>query len=425
MELLSPAGNLRKLEYAYRYGADAAYIGIGNFSLRQRADNFHGAEAEAVRRLKEMSGEKRKLYCTLNIFFHQEDIRRLEEGFDRFSPYPFDAWIISDLGVLPLIRRHYPQAELHLSTQANCLNAEAVKMYRDLGFSRIILGRETPLKDIESIKTAVPEVELEVFVHGAMCLAYSGRCFLSRWMAERSANQGRCSHSCRWTYRVGKDPLVLEEQERPGEFYPIEEFAPRNGAEGYTTILSSRDLCMIDHLRELRDAGVDSLKIEGRMKSLYYTAMVTRAYRKALDHMEDPGSVTAREAADYRDELFKVSHREYSTGFFFDKEEIEAPTEKAYQRSYTLLGTVGPPVSDHGEWKLEVNNKIRSGEEIEFVGPDILYAADKDFVLIDEEGEICSEADHGKVYTLRPSVPVKEGYIIRRKGGPPAGIQPR
>ncbi len=394
MELLSPAGNLEKLRYAYAYGADAAYIGVRSFSLRTRADNFHADEHEVIRTIK---GDK-KLFGALNIFFHDQDIAELESHLDYLSLYPFDAFIISDIGILPLLRSRFPSIPLHLSTQANCLNSEAAKLYGDLGFSRIILGRETSLREVEQIKNRAGDMEIEVFVHGAMCLAYSGRCLLSSYMADRSANRGDCSHSCRWNYRL------LEEEKRPGEYYPIME-----DEGGFTTILSSKDLCMIDHIRELQDAGVNSLKIEGRMKSLYYTAVVTRAYRKALDHMDDPTAWAA-----YREDLFKVSHREYSTGFFFSPHEMDRSTTKSYQREYLFLGTLTKEISP-GTFTLEVRNHIRSGELLEYIGPDIPYLSDDQYIIRDDQGIPVTQADHGKAYTITPGVPCREGYIIRKK----------
>ncbi|MCK5154114.1 MAG: U32 family peptidase, partial [Spirochaetales bacterium] len=243
MELLAPAGNMEKLYYAYKYGADAAYIGIKNFSLRAKADNFSKDEWN---RIEEVKGDK-KLFGALNIFFHNEDLRTLEENIDYLKLYPFDAFIISDLGVLPVLRKYFPDIPLHLSTQANCINKESAKVYTDLGFSRIILGRETPLNEIKEIRDYLPEIEIEAFVHGAMCIAYSGRCFLSKDMSDRSANQGDCAHSCRWNYRV------LEEKQRPGEYMPVVQ------GENFTTIMSSKDMCLIDHLDKFKDAGVDSL----------------------------------------------------------------------------------------------------------------------------------------------------------------------
>ena len=394
MEVLSPAGNVEKLKYAYLYGADAAYIGIRNFSLRQKADNFNDEEYKIIREIK---GNK-KLYGALNIYFHEGDLDNLDQNLDYIANYPFDAFIISDIGIVKKLQRRFPETELHLSTQANCVNSEAVKMYRDMGFSRIVLGRETSLREIEKIKKAAPDVELECFVHGAMCLAYSGRCFLSAWMADRSGNQGICSHSCRWDYRV------LEEAERPGEYYPIFE------GDGFTSILSSKDICMVDHLKELRDAGVDSLKIEGRMKSIYYTAVVTRAYRKAVDKLTGAFS---GDLSGFRGELEKVSHREFSTGFYFGKADIETPTEKSYLRQYIFMGVVGP-ANGENSFELIVKNKIIPGESLEFIGPDVLFIESSDYRIVDEEGNDVSQADHGKTYSLITGADVEEGFIIRK-----------
>lgn len=404
MELLAPAGNIEKLKYAYQYGADAAYIGIKNFSLRAKADNFGRDEVEYIREVK---GDK-KLYCALNIFFHNCDIKKLEKEIDQFADYPFDAFIISDLGILNLLRKRFPDCELHLSTQANCINPEAAKIYRDLGFSRLILGRETSLKDIKEIKAAVPEIELETFVHGAMCMAYSGRCFLSKAMTDRSANQGSCAHSCRWSYKV------LEEKERPGEYYPIEE------GENYTTIMSSKDLCMIDYIQELKDAGIDSLKIEGRMKSIYYAAVITRAYRKVID---SKNGIFVPDLEGFKEEIYKVSHREFSTGFYFDKSDIEESTTKMYEREYAFLGSIGDKQED-GTWTIDVKNQIRLTDEIEFIGPDLLYVKCENLKLYDINGEEVIKADHGKKYTISTTTPLKEGYIIRKKADKPIAYAP-
>jgi U32 family peptidase len=401
MELLSPAGSIEKLKYAWLYGADAAYIGLQGFSLRAKADNFAGQadtvekEAEYIRSIK---GNK-KLYCALNIYFHNQDLKKLEASLDYFASYPFDAFIISDIGLMPLLKKRFPNHEFHLSTQANATNSEAVKMYGDMGFSRVVLGREVSLSEIEAVKKAAPHVELEAFVHGAMCLAYSGRCFLSAWMTGRSGNDGSCAHSCRWDYRV------LEEEKRSGEYYPIIE------NEGFTSILSSKDICMIDHLQELKDAGVDSLKIEGRMKSIYYTSVVTRAYRKALDRLEGKD---VPNFSGYREELNKVSHREFSTGFYFGKEDVEVPTEISYQRKYTFMGSLGKEV-EPGVFELDIKNKIRKGDELEFIGPNELFLEDREWSIYDVGGYEPHEADHGKIYTIRPGIQASEGFIIRKK----------
>jgi len=394
MELLSPAGNLEKLKYAYLYGADAAYIGIRSFSLRARADNFTSEEWKEIETIK---GD-RKLYGAMNIFFHNRDLRDLEKNLDYLSLYPFDAFIVSDLGGYALLRKYFPDRRFHLSTQANCINREAARMYRDMGFSRIILGRETSLTEIAEIRAAVPDIELEAFVHGAMCLAYSGRCYLSSYMADRSANQGDCTHSCRWNYRV------LEEKQRSGEYFPIVE------GDGFTTILSSKDLCMFDHLEELRDRGIDSIKIEGRMKSLYYTAVVTRSYRHALEKLEGSG----QDLGPHREELYKISHREFSTGFYFDPREADETSSTSYHRQYQFLGTVRNALGD-GRFEMDVKNHIDAGTPVEFIGPDILFEEDNRFRLFDGDGTEIYRADHGKVCIIRPSVPVQPGYILRSR----------
>lgn len=395
MELLAPAGNIEKLYYAYKYGADAAYIGIKNFSLRAKAENFSKDEWSQITEIK----KDKKLFGALNIFFHNEDLRTLEENIDYLKLYPFDAFIISDLGVLPILRKYFPHIPLHLSTQANCINKESAKVYTDLGFSRIILGRETPLDEIKEIRDYLPKIEIEAFVHGAMCIAYSGRCFLSKEMADRSANEGSCAHSCRWDYKV------LEEKQRPGEYIPVIE------GENFTSIMSSKDMCLIDHLDKFKDAGVDSLKIEGRMKSIYYAAVVTRAYRKMIDSLEGQ---TIENIEGFREELFKVSHREFSTGFYFGKEEMDEVTKTSYEREYTFLGSIGKQVGPN-KFNLIVKNQIKTEVAIEYIGPDVLFLEDSNYSLFDKDGVKVAKADHGKIYTLRTDLPVEEGYILRSK----------
>ena len=394
-ELLAPAGSIEKLKTAYLYGADAAYIGTKSFSLRSRADNFSVDTADTLRRIK----AGKKLYGALNIFFHDQDLASLDATIEELSRYPFDALIVSDPGAASLLKRRLPSLPLHLSTQANCINSESAAWYRDAGYSRIILGRELDLRQIEGIRRRVPDVELEVFVHGAMCWAYSGRCYLSSYMASRSANKGDCAHTCRWEYRV------LEERKRPGEYLPIIE------GDGYTTVLSSKDLFMLDHIDKLVDAGIDSLKIEGRMKSVYYTAVVSRAYRMAID------AAMGDEVADlsrFREELFKVSHREFSTGFFFGDPEAIAPNDSEYQRSYIFLGTVEEQIGD-GVYSLSVKNQITAGEMIEYIGPDVLYIPDTDYELLDETFSPVEKANHGHVHFLRTDRQVKPGYILRKE----------
>lgn len=357
MELLSPAGNVEKLKYAYAYGADAAYIGLKKFSLRVKADNFYDDEYKKVIELKKKYPEKR-LHCALNISFHDEEIDSLKENLDYFKLYPIDAFIVQDIGIVPLLQKEFPQAQLHLSTQASCVNSEAVKMYQKMGFSRVVLGREISIDQIKRIKDSVPEMEIETFVHGAMCIAYAGRCLMSAYLTGRSAQSGFCSHTCRWNFNLSIDKssvpdkkiltveearkiaqsgtLQIEEEQRPGEYFPIFE------GEDFTAILSSKDLRMIDHLDDLKNAGVDSLKIEGRMKSIYYVAMVTRAYRKALDALE--GTISFQQAKPFIDELENVSHRESTTGFYYNKADADKTTIGASDSKYQLAAQIGDEV---------------------------------------------------------------------------------
>ena len=400
IELLSPAGNYEKLATAFNYGADAAYMGMTEFSLRANAGNFSIEEAEKVRALKEKTGKK--VYCTLNILFREKQMEKLLSEKDEIGSWPFDAFIVSDIGTVPFLRKNFPEKELHLSTQASCLNSESVKMYRDMGFKRIILGREASLDDIRRIKDKVPEMELEAFVHGAMCMSYSGRCMLSSFLTGRSANRGDCSHTCRWNYRM----YDLEEEERKGHYYPIEE------NDGYTTILSSKDLCMIDHVKELEEAGLSSLKIEGRMKSVYYVAVVTRAYRKAIDDAPDKD--------EYKRDIFDVSHREFTTGFFFKDDPIEGreddvsrPTSYGYERSYIFLGTIGKKKGEN-IWEIDCRNQIKRGQKLEFIGPDVPLLSDDNFTILDEDGFPLLQLDHMKKGFIKTDLNLKEGYIIRR-----------
>jgi len=346
MELLSPAGNVEKLSYAYAYGADAAYIGLKKFSLRVKADNFYDDEYKKVIALKEKYPEK-KLHCALNISFHDSDIDNLKANLAYFHQYPIDAFIVQDIGVVPLLQKEFPKAQLHVSTQASCVNSEAVKMYQKMGFSRVVLGREVSLDEIRRIKDAVPDMELEAFCHGAMCIAYAGRCLMSAYLTGRSAQSGFCSHTCRWEYDVLTKPngpkelaqsgrLLLREHQRPNELFPVFE------GEDFTAVLSSKDIRMIEHLADMKKAGLDSLKIEGRMKSVYYVAMVTRAYRKALDALE--GKLSSEEAAPFIAELENVSHRESTTGFYYDRANADETTIGASDSKYELAAEIGKEV---------------------------------------------------------------------------------
>jgi putative protease len=416
MELAAPAGNIEKLKYAWAYGADAAYIGLKNFSLRIKADNFsHDESADVVRLKNEFLGKK--LYCALNISFHNQDIDQFIAEIDAYRRFPFDAFIVQDIGIVELLQKHFPGVALHLSTQANCINREAAKQYLRMGFRRIVLGRETSLVEIREIKDAVPDMELEAFVHGAMCIAYSGRCLLSAYLAGRSANAGYCSHTCRWDYRVlAKMPqdgqLYIDEKQRPNEFFPVFE------GENFTAVLSSKDLCMIDHLSDMQNAGVDALKIEGRMKSVYYTALVTRAYRKALDALA--GKISQGEADPFIRELYNTSHREFSTGFYYSREEADSTAAGEPSRTYQLVGIIGAKLttSDAGWhfYNFVAMNKFDAGTPLEIITPATaaIPLSSENYRLINPEtGEERAWVSHGHPCLLYTPLELGEGDLAR------------
>lgn len=470
IELLSPAGNVEKLYYAYAYGADAAYIGLKRFSLRVKADNFYEDEYKKVIELKKQFPGKR-LHCALNISFHNRDIDNFLDNIDYFKAYPIDAFIVQDIGMVPILQKYFPEAELHVSTQASCVNREAVKMYKSMGFKRVVLGREVTLKEIREIKDAVPDMELEAFAHGAMCIAYAGRCLMSAYLTARSAQAGACSHTCRWDFDVLADPskakqiaetgaLVLEEKKRPGEYFPIYE------GDDFTAVLSSKDLRMVEHLDDMIKAGVDSLKIEGRMKSVYYVALVTRAYRKALDAIE--GKISSAEAQPFIDELENVSHRESGTGFYYNPSEANKCVSGATDSRYILAAEIGekltdeeaakvceagaafhkakqdeldnmhpkarearlkdyemhpdknPPVAEKTEgwnmYRINPLNMIKTGDDIEFISPDVVAtkASKEDWKLVNpEDGTIRSWVCDGHECVLYTKVPLQSGALIR------------
>ena len=353
-ELLAPAGDIEKLQTAYDYGADAAYIGGELFGLRAMAKNFAGGDLERARELAQQLGKK--LYLTLNAYLTTDQCDALAKELERLKPLDFDAYIVSDPGVLALVRRIDPERCIHLSTQANTTNLEAVKFWQQAGVSRVNLAREMGLEEMRRIRPET-DLELEVFIHGAMCVAYSGRCLLSSSMTGRSANSGSCSHPCRWKY-------ALVEQTRPGEYFPIEE------DETGSFLLNSRDLCLLDHLPALIDAGINSLKIEGRMKSRYYVAAVTRIYRAAIDrYLENPQTYSCDPL--WREELDKVSHRPYDTGFLLGNDDARIHSgDSLYRRTHDFLGLV-LEINTDGTALVEGRNRFFPGEEIELIGPNM------------------------------------------------------
>ncbi len=404
IELLAPAGDLEKLQTAVRYGADAVYFGGEMFSLRAGAGNFSVSEIGEAMDFLHKNGVRG--YLTLNIYPHNEDIEPLRKYIDAIRDIPIDAFIVSDPGVMQLLREYIPDVEIHLSTQANTTSYLSANFWVSQGVKRIVAAREMSLQELAVMRTHLPDhVEIEAFVHGAMCISYSGRCLLSNFMAGRDANRGQCTHPCRWKYR-------LVEEKRPGEYYPIEE-----DARG-SYIMNSRDMCMLDSLPDMIRAGVTSLKIEGRMKSAYYVATVISAYRKALDrYLEDPDSYEYDPA--WFDELCKASHREFTHGFFYHK-----PTDKDqnyitsdYVRDYSFIGVVKDFDPSTGETIVEQRNKFSVGDVIEIMEPRASYYEERILSILDEEGNSMESAPHPKQILRIPfdRTPAKHSILRKRK----------
>lgn len=418
IELLSPAGNVEKLYYAYAYGADAAYIGLKRFSLRVKADNFYEDEYKKVIALKEQF-PGRRLHCALNISFHNRDIDNFLQNIDYFKAYPIDAFIVQDIGIVPILQKYFPDVELHVSTQASCVNREAVKMYKSMGFKRVVLGREVTLKEIREIKDAVPDMELEAFAHGAMCIAYAGRCLMSAYLTARSAQAGACSHTCRWNFKLLSEAdkskqlaesgfLSLEEEKRPGEYFPVFE------GDDFTAILSSKDLRMVEHLDDMKKAGIDSIKIEGRMKSVYYVALVTRAYRKALDALE--GKISSEDAKPFIDELENVSHRESGTGFYYNPADANKTVSGATDSRYILAAEIGGELSADEADKIFVAGKdfkAQKQKELDEMHPKAREARLKDYEIHPEKNPAVVEQKNGwHIYKMLPLNMIKTGEKI-------------
>ena len=369
-ELLLPAGSKEKLDYAIHYGADAVYLGMVDFSLRA----MRKGELITLDNLKECidlaHSFGKKVYLTLNIFAYSDDIERMIECAEKINEAKPDAILFSDFGVYNVIRKYMSEIPIHVSTQTNILNYEAVKFWQDMGAERVVLSRDLSLKQIEEIKNKVPDMELEVFVHGAQCVSFSGRCLISDYMTkgERKANHGNCSQSCRWSYK-------LVEETREGEYFDIQE----NGRG--THILSPKDLALINYLPQLIDIGVDSFKIEGRTKSLYYVSAVAKAYRKAIDDYLNTGKID--EEANYN-EIVKIGNRGYTTGFYLHKPDSEG---YSYDISKGLAGADCLCVfleKDGNKYKVLTKNKFLLNDEIEIITPDECFRT-KVVKILDEK----------------------------------------
>ncbi|MBA7583117.1 U32 family peptidase [Candidatus Atribacteria bacterium 1244-E10-H5-B2] len=401
-ELLAPAGNLEKLKIAVIYGADAVYLSGENFGLRAGAKNF--TLKQLAEGIKFAHDREKRIYLALNIIPHNEDLVGLPEYVVKLKELGLDAVIISDPGVLKIVKNVIPEMEVHLSTQASTTNYAAVNFWYEQGIRRIILARELSLEEIkEIIKKSLPGMKIETFIHGAMCISYSGRCLLSNYMVSRDANRGDCAHSCRWRY-------YLMEETRPGEYFPV--YEDEKGAYFF----NSKDLCMIEHLPSLIEAGISAFKIEGRMKSSYYVATVVKAYRHLIDsYFSKPKEYFCDEK--WLDEIKKVSHRYFTTGFYFAKPggKEQRYDSSAYIKTYDFAGLILDYNSNNQIATIEQKNRIFVGDEIEIFGPDDDFFTQKIEKMWDEEGEEIEAAPHAKqIIRMKMAKPVKPWHIIRK-----------
>lgn len=402
-ELLVPASSLEVLKIAVVFGADAVYIGGEAFGLRAKAKNFSMEDMEEGILFAHEHGVK--VYVTANILAHNDDLEGVRAYFEELKAVGPDALIISDPGVFTVAREVCPEIDIHVSTQANNTNYGTFLFWQKLGASRVVTARELSLEEIKQIRAEIPkELEIETFVHGAMCISYSGRCLLSNYFTGRDANQGACTHPCRWKYAV-------VEEKRPGEYLPVYE------NERGTYIFNSKDLCMIEHIPELIEAGIDSFKIEGRMKTALYVATVARTYRKAInDYLESPEKYKENMPW-YLDQISNCTYRHFTTGFFFGKpsEEAQIYDNNTYEKEYTYLGIVGEQ-NKEGLYRIEQRNKFSVGETIEIMradGANIPVVVKR---IVDEEGNEMESAPHPKqVLYLDLGQPLVQYDILRRK----------
>ncbi|MDO5417101.1 MAG: U32 family peptidase [Lachnospiraceae bacterium] len=404
-ELLIPAGSLEVLKTAVVYGADAVYIGGEAFGLRAKAKNFSNEEIKEGIQFAHSRGVK--VYITANILAHNEDLEGVEAYFHELKEIGPDALIISDPGVFSIARRVLPDMEIHISTQANNTNYGTYLFWWNLGAKRVVSARELSLAEIQEIRAHIPEeMEIESFIHGAMCISYSGRCLLSNFLVGRDANQGACTHPCRWKYSV-------VEETRPGEYMPVYE------NERGTFLFNSKDLCMIEHVPEMIQAGIDSFKIEGRMKTALYVATVARTYRKAIDDYQKDPELYKKNLEWYKDEIGKCTYREFTTGFYFGKptRETQIYDNNTYVKNYTYLGTV-EALDEKGRCRIEQKNKFSVGETIEIMKPDGRNLEVSVKGIWNEEGEAQESAPHPKQQLWVELDAEMEQYDILRRREP-------
>lgn len=400
-ELLIPANNLEVLKIAVMYGADAVYIGGEAFGLRAKAKNFTNDDMKAGIEFAHEHGAK--VFVTANILAHNSDlggVRRYMEELKEIKP---DAIIIADPAIFTIAKEICPEIELHISTQANNTNYGTFNFWYGLGAKRVVTARELSLREIKEIRANIPEdLEIETFIHGAMCISYSGRCLLSSFMAHRDANRGACTHPCRWKYAV-------VEESRPGEYMPVYE------NERGTYIFNSKDLCMIEHIPEMMEAGIDSFKVEGRMKTALYVATVARTYRMAIDDYKKSPEYYQSRIPFYKSEIAKCTYRQYTTGFFFGKpdENTQIYDSNTYVKEYTYLGIIGEK-NDKG-YRIEQRNKFSVGETIEVMKPDGRNIEVVVKGIYDEAGNAKESAPHPKqVLYVDLGIELEEFDILRR-----------
>lgn len=402
IELLAPAGDIEKLKMAINYGADAVYLGGESFGLRKASKNF------PLNKIKEGTeyahSRGKKVYVTLNIVPHDKDMLGLEDYVRDLSNIGIDAVIVADPGMFTMVNKTAPDMEIHISTQASVTNYETIMFWYNLGVRRIVLARELSLEEITNITSRLPEdLDIEAFVHGAMCMSYSGRCLLSNYMTGRDANMGDCAQPCRYKYSV-------VEEKRPGEYFPIEE-----DEEG-TFIFNSKDLCMIENIDDLIESGIYSFKIEGRVKSSYYVASVIRSYRMAIDeYYKDPENYKYNNK--WFEEIKKVSHRDFTKGFYFDKPSNDAQvyTTSSYIRGYDFVGIVLDYDKDTKIATIEQRNRIFKGDKLEIFGPRVNYFTQEIKEMWDDGGNEIDVAPHAQqIIKIKVDRDIEEFYLLRK-----------
>lgn len=401
IELLSPAGNMDKLKMAIRYGADAVYCAGQAFGLRAGSANFNNEELKEAVEFVHAHGKK--IYVTCNIIPHNEDLVGLEEYLQYLESIHVDAIIVADLGIFLLAKRVAPGLELHVSTQANTTNYLTTEFWKEQGAARVVVAREVSIKDIKTMRESA-DIEIEAFIHGAMCISYSGRCLLSNYFTTtRDANRGQCAQACRWKYS-------LVESNRPGEYYPIEE--DQHG----TYIFNSKDLCLLKHIPELYEAGVDSLKIEGRMKSVHYVATVTKVYREAIDtYLKEGKEWYVRD--EWMEELEKISHRPYTEGFSVEKPDETAQNygKSSNTQTHDFIGLVEGYNAEEGFAYMEQRNNFKVGDEVEFCQPHGALVHHVITKMTDENGEEITVAPHPQMKVRLYIDTLLETYSMMRR----------